>query len=74
MGSPVTAGPLESEEGFDAAGFARHVYSDLHHIAELLDRIDRRTARLDKLIDDYEQPARTWLSMARMRRAGRGGG
>lgn len=70
MASPVQADPESAAE--DMAGFARHVYVDLHDISRRLESLELVMGRFSDLLDIYEPIARRYALMTGMRNLGRG--
>jgi hypothetical protein len=70
MVSPVRAGPESAAE--DMAGFARHVYTDLHDISRRLADLELVLTRFSDMLDIYEPVMRRYASMTGMRGMGRG--
>jgi len=58
--------------GEDTAGFARHVYADLHDISARLDKLETGIERILALIDIYEPQIKRYALMTGMRGMGRG--
>ena len=70
MASPVQADPESAAE--DMAGFARHVYADLHDISQRLADLEMVITRFSDLLDIYEPLVKRYAAMTGMRNMGRG--
>jgi len=67
MAAPVQIDPAE-----DKAGFERHVYADLHDIAQRLDNLEKILMRFTDLLDICEPQIKAYARMSVMRGIGRG--
>jgi hypothetical protein len=68
--SPVQADPEHA--AVDMAGFARHVYDDLHDISRRLADLELVVMRFADVLDMYEPVIRRYALMTGMRNMGRG--